>query len=115
MKTVSGCKPGSRGRKGQFLITQLTSDYLGLQFAYLLPMQGSLTRLDPLQSSLLVATVVLIALLLLCLYLIKRYYFKPLNTLSDAIAKVRSGDLEAKMEPDIRIDELRQVALALHE
>ncbi len=106
---------GQQGRKGQFLITQLTSDYLGLQFAYLLPMQGSLTRLDPLQSSLLVATVVLIALLLLCLYLIKRYYFKPLNTLSDAIAKVRSGDLEAKMEPDIRIDELRQVALAFND
>lgn len=108
-------EPGYQGIVGDFLIVQSVSDYLGISFICLIPSQGTFSKVDPLQSSLLIATSIFIILLLLCFYLLNRFYFNPMCVLGNAIAKVRAGNLETKIDANIRVSEFREVALAFND
>ncbi len=101
------------GNSPKYLIVQSFSDYSHINLVYAMAYYGLL--MDPMNLSLLVASGVFILLLLICSYLLKRYFFTPLNHLVETMDHIKNGNIDAKMNPNSRIEEFQQVSGTFNE
>ena len=99
----------------RYLAVQRFSQTAGVWFVYLTPYRDLLHHLDTAQLLLLMASLVLLLLIPVCYYILKRLFFSPMEQLARTMNTIKSGDLDAKMDSDYRIVEFKQMSDTFNE
>lgn len=100
---------------GNYLAVQRFCDAAGVWFVYLTPYRDLLHHMDFAQLLLLVASAVLLFLIPICYYTLKRLFFLPMEQLVHTMNAIKSGNLDAKMDRDYRVVEFQQVSDTFNE
>jgi two-component system sensor histidine kinase YesM len=100
------------GRPQKYLVVRTTSTYLSLDCRYASAFSGIGERGDFLFPALLGASFILVFLLLLCFLIMRKRFFEPLSSISEALKQIGEEETEISL-PQSSILELKQFSQAL--
>ncbi len=103
------------GSGQDYFTTQNYSDYAKINLVYLEPYHGILQTLDVVLLGLLIASVLFVLIIPALFYLLEHSYFQPFQRLLDTMNRIKSGDLEARMVDNYRINEFQVLSATFNE
>lgn len=103
------------GEEQRYLIVQNRLESVPVNMVYLVPYRGLFFHMDWIQILVLAFSIVLLLLIPICYELLSWHYFKPLERLIRTMEKIKSGNLDAKMKSEYRIQEFEKVSVTFNE
>ncbi|MGN0324626.1 MAG: sensor histidine kinase [Oliverpabstia sp.] len=98
------------GDKQKYMITEKKVKYSSVEAAYVMKYDGFFSSLSVIQKMLILATMaIIVALVPIGYYLLKRIFFRPVDQLVDTMNEIKKGNLETRADNQFADVEFKEV------